>query len=297
MAISPGHKFGQLIGEVLEMAIEPILSEFARKHGLYLDKKGPRPARGGQKVCWTDLNGNKHDLDFVLERGGTPDKFGTPVAFIEAAWRRYTKHSRNKAQEIQGAILPLFQTHERCHPFTGAFLAGVFTAGALKQLKSLGFAVAYFPYETVVQAFAKVQIDASFDESTADGEFDKKFKRWDALQPSNQTKVAKELARLNAGEIEAFIEDLHNTVQRRIQSVRIFPLHGSLVEWTNVHDAISFIQAYNEECGGSIPIVRYEVEIIYVNGDRIWGEFAAKNAAIDFLNSAYGAVPSETQNT
>jgi hypothetical protein len=108
MAISPGHKFGQLIGEVLEMAIEPILSEFAKQQGLFLDKKGPRPVRDGQKVCWTDLNGNKHDLDFVLERGGTPDRFGVPVAFIEAAWRRYTKHSRNKAQEIQGAILPLF---------------------------------------------------------------------------------------------------------------------------------------------------------------------------------------------
>ena len=108
MAISPGHKFGQLIGEVLEQAIEPILCEFAKKQGLYLDKKGPRPARVGQKVCWTDLNGNKHDLDFVIEREGSRDRVGVPVAFIEAAWRRYTKHSRNKAQEIQGAILPLF---------------------------------------------------------------------------------------------------------------------------------------------------------------------------------------------
>jgi hypothetical protein len=291
MALSPGHKFGQLIGEVLEMTIEPILSEFAKAHGLFLDKKGLRPARAGRKVCWTDLNGNKHDLDFVLERGGTPKQFGLPVAFIEAAWRRYTKHSRNKAQEIQGAISPLFQTHERCHPFKGAVLAGVFTKGALTQLKSLGFAVAYFPYETVVKAFAKVRIDASFDETTSDEEFEDKFRRWNALKPSAQAKVAKELALLNAGEIETFVKVLRNTVLRTIQSVRIFPLHGSVVECANVHDAIGFIQSYSETGGGPIPLVRYEVAIIYLNGDKICGEFAAKDTAIDFLNSAYSPSP------
>jgi hypothetical protein len=292
MAFSPGHKFGQLIGEVLEMAIDPILIEFAKKNGLYLDKKGPRPARDGQKVCWIDLNGNKHDLDFVLERGGSPDKFGVPAAFIEVAWRRYTKHSRNKVQEIQGAIMPLFQTHEHCHPFTGAILAGVFTEGALKQLKSLGFTLAYFPYETVVKAFARVRIDASFDETTADTDFEDKFRRWDALTLSSQAMVSKELVRLNAGEISKFVEGLRSSVLRTIKAVRIFPLHGNAVEWANVNDAISFIQAYQEQ-GGALPIVRYEVEIIYLNGDKIWGEFAAKDAAIEFLNSAYSTVATE----
>ena len=36
MATSPAHKFGQMIGDVLEITIEPILSEFAKQHGLYL---------------------------------------------------------------------------------------------------------------------------------------------------------------------------------------------------------------------------------------------------------------------
>lgn len=64
-----------------------------------------------------------------------------------------------------------------------------------------------------------------------------------------------------------------------------------MVEWANVQDAVRFIRSYNEAASGSIPIVRYEVEIIYLNGDRIWGEFAAKDTAIDFLNSAYSASP------
>ena len=90
------------------------------------------------------MNKNSHDLDFVLERGGTPDKIGMPVAFIETAWRRYTKHSRNKAQEIQGALEPLAETYRHLAPFKGAVLAGVFTEGALTQLRSLGFTVLYF---------------------------------------------------------------------------------------------------------------------------------------------------------
>ena len=66
MAESPSHKFGQLIGEVLEAAILPLLVGFAKKHNLYLDKKGPRQARRGNKLTWKDHNGNTHDLDFVL---------------------------------------------------------------------------------------------------------------------------------------------------------------------------------------------------------------------------------------
>lgn len=108
MAESPSHKFGQIIGNLLEEVIQPFLDDFARSHNLYLDyQNNLRPARSGKKVTWKDSYGNTHDLDYVLERNGTPDTVGTPVAFIEVAWRRYTKHSRNKAQEIQGAILPL----------------------------------------------------------------------------------------------------------------------------------------------------------------------------------------------
>src|SRR4051812_33111649 len=105
MAQSPAHRFGQIIGDVLEAAVEPLLADFAKKHGLYLDKRGERSCRPGVKCTWIDLNKNSHDLDFVLERGGTADKRGIPAAFIETAWRSYTKHSRAKAQEIQGAVM------------------------------------------------------------------------------------------------------------------------------------------------------------------------------------------------
>jgi hypothetical protein len=142
MAESPSHKFGQIIGDLLERMLHAPLKAIADKHDLYLDYKHPRPARGNKvKVAWRDSKGNSHDLDYVLEHGGTEAVIGTPKGFIETAWRRYTKHSRNKAQEMQGAIIPLAETYSDYNPFLGAVLAGVFTEGSLQQLRSHGFAL------------------------------------------------------------------------------------------------------------------------------------------------------------
>lgn len=178
MAKSPAHKWGQIMGDFLEEVFANELAKFARKHKLYLDTQGARPARTGKKVSWVDSYENSHDLDFVLERNGTKNKIGEPVAFIESAWRRYTKHSRNKAQEIQGAILPLVAKNKNFAPFVGVMLAGEFTSGALNQLKSLGFQVLYFPYSLILQAFKKFGIDASTEENTTEKDFLDKINTW-----------------------------------------------------------------------------------------------------------------------
>src|SRR5580704_9137570 len=127
-----------------------------------------RPARGGKKVVWEGKYDNSHSLDFVIEAGGDEDTIGQPIAFIESAWRRYTKHSKNKAQEIQGAILPIAEKHRFCAPMLGCIFAGEYTAGALNQLKSIGFKVLYLTYDSVIEAFESVGVDARFDESTRD---------------------------------------------------------------------------------------------------------------------------------
>src|SRR5690349_21461376 len=119
MAESPAHRWGQIIGDMLEACVFPQLNAFALKHGYYLDKRGPRPARQTIDVVWVDIRGNKHKLDYVLERGGGPAHIGVPAAFIEIAWRRYTKHSKNKAQEIEAAIQPLLTKHQLSGPFFG----------------------------------------------------------------------------------------------------------------------------------------------------------------------------------
>lgn len=163
----------------------PELLRFCEDRQLYLDRHGIRAnARRGKKVTWEDKYGNFHDLDFVIEKDGSEQIRGRPVAFIEAAWRRYTKHSRAKAQEIQGAVLPIAEKHEREAPFLGVVLAGEFTRPSLEQLRSLGFQIVHLPYEDIIKAFQAVGIDARFDEATPSQQFRHCVDLIEALDPT-----------------------------------------------------------------------------------------------------------------
>ena len=280
MAKSPAHKWGQIIGEFLEETFEKELSKFAHKHKLFLDKKGERKARKGLKVSWIDSFGNAHDLDFVLERKGTKNKIGEPVAFIESAWRRYTKHSRNKAQEIQGAIMPLATTHKNHAPFIGVLLAGEFTGAAIQQLILLGFHVLYFPYETIVKGFAKFGIDAGFEENTKEEDFNNKIHKWARF--SEKEKLSKTLLRFNNINVKSFFNELEIAISRYIDSVRILALHGEAYSATNIIEAVQYIENYDVEKINA-PIAKYEIIISYNNGDKINGTFIRKEEALDFL--------------
>jgi hypothetical protein len=288
MATSPAHKFGQIIGDAVEAALIPLLEKFARKHGLFLDKHGCRPCRKGQKCSWRDLNGNVHDLDFVLERGGTPDKKGVPAAFIEVAWRRYTKHSRNKAQEIQGAIKPLAETYRNAGPFLGAILAGVFTEGALDQLRSLGFNVLHFSYDSVVSVFREFGVDAAFGEDTPDAEFAKKVKAFRRLSPKKREALAGQLLKAHAETVTRFMAALAQTVLRQVERIVILPLFGTPLEVKTVAEAIRFLQGFDEAAGDK-KIQVYEVRVEFNNGNRIEGRFMDRESAIAFLRTYHPA--------
>jgi hypothetical protein len=283
MGLSPPHRFGQIIGQVLEAAVEPMLRQTAEKHHLYLDVKGKRTARKGRKrITWLDLYGNSHDLDFVLERGGSDETNGTPVAFIEAAWRRYTKHSKNKAQEIQGAIAPVQAKYWECAPFAGVILAGEYTSEALKQLDSLGFKLLHFAYDKVVKVFGRYGIDAASDENTLDEEFARKVETWEKLSLEQHRQLAADLAKSDPSAVRAFVKSLEETLTRYIVLVRILPLHGAAQELASAEEAINFITGYRERTPVT-GFMKYEIQIRYNNDDKISAEFAAKEQAIVFL--------------
>src|ERR1700749_794913 len=126
MGESLAHRWGQILGDVFESAFHPLLAGIASESGVYMDFNGNlRTTRRGRVVKWKDEDNNWHRLDYVFEREGTETKIRMPAAFIELAWRRYTKHSKAKAQEIEGAVLPLANTYRHNHPFLGAILGGV----------------------------------------------------------------------------------------------------------------------------------------------------------------------------
>jgi hypothetical protein len=285
MAQSPAHRLGQIIGEELERAIHKPLQEIAEEFGLYLDYKHPRPARGGKrKVAWTDSRGNVHDLDYVLEEGGSEETLGRPRAFIESAWRRYTKHSRNKAQEIQGAIVPLSETYHDCHPFLGAVLAGVFTDGSLAQFRSHKFNLVYCQYDTIVQAFASEGVDVATDERTSEADLQRKVDALDRLTEAQRERIAEEIRRLHADQFGQFFYELRTCLNRTIEHVFVLTLSGLSRQLASIEDAVRFVEEHNEAAPAS-EFVRYELNIRYTNGDEIRGSFREKAKAIDFLRS------------
>ncbi|OPY72637.1 MAG: hypothetical protein A4E64_02896 [Syntrophorhabdus sp. PtaU1.Bin058] len=284
MAESPAHRFGQVIGELLETVVLPQLETFCKNQGLYLDhQKKNRPARTGKRVSWTDQYGNVHDLDFVIEREGTDHQIGSPVAFIESAWRRYTKHSRNKAQEIQGAILPLAEKYQWNNPFLGTVLAGVFTEGSLEQLRSLGFQVLYFPYESLVAAFGSEGIDIAFDESTADDVFRQTTNRIARAPKRQMDRIRSHLIAANQHVINSFFMALRQRLGRHITRIVVIPLYGRINEFATIEAALRFLDGHMIY-EGSGEFRKYEIRIEFSNGDKVEASLEAKDKVKDFLD-------------
>lgn len=285
MAESFSHKWGQIVGNIIQEFVIEIFQQFANEQGLYLDYQKKRNVRKTKKVSWQDRYGNFHDLDYVLERGGTEDTLGLPVAFIETAWRRYTKHSKNKAQEIESALLPLSETYSHLNPFLGVILAGVFTPAALTQLESKCFIILYIEYDNIIKAFASANINASFDEKTSEAEFQNKIAQWQTLPTGEINNIKNQLLNLERVKINNFINTLEQTISRRIQSVNVIILHGLSQQISNIESAIEYIQRYPQTQPISIPPLKYEIDIRYDNGSIIHAIFQSKLEAIRFLRT------------
>ena len=284
MAESPSHRFGQIVGNFLEQLLLPILLEFCDERRLYLDSHGDRVGvRVGRKVSWEDKYGNSHDLDFVIEKDGSLTAQGRPVAFIEAAWRRYTKHSRNKAQEIQGAVLPIAEKYQLEKPFLGAVLAGIFTAPSIAQLRSVGFEVVYLPYESVIAAFDAAGVDCRFNEDTSDREFASCIRKIETLTEKAQRKVIDRLFSANKAGFDAFFAALRIKLDRIVERIVVTPLFGDSMTFDTVKEAVKYIGDFKPS-NGTGKFRKYEIAVAYSNGDQMQGAFTDKDRALEFLN-------------
>lgn len=294
MARSPSHRLGQIVGDELEAALREPLEEIVKEFGLYLDYTHSRAARNGRKrVVWGDLLDNSHVLDYVIEDGGSEAVRGKPRAFIEVAWRRYTKHSKNKAQEIQGAIAPIKEAYREHCPFLGAVLAGVYTEPALNQLQSHGFNYIYCSYETLVQAFAAEQADISYNESTSTAELQRKVDALEGISQGQRDGIAAEIRDRHSDQFKRFLDILRSSLGRRIESVAVLPLSGTRHHFEAIQDAVRYISNHDTSAASS-KFVRYELTVRYSNGDRVCGTFHDGNDAIKFLDSCVNPGVAET---
>lgn len=167
---SSGHKLGQIIGDWFEQYFAlPLLSAVAGELDLFLDSRFVSRACRGNKIIWRDADGNIVDYDFVLELGGKTGVVGAPVAFIETFWRRGARHSKDKARDDSGKLLPMHDTYPTAR-FLGVIASGDFTEPARDVILSRGIDLLYVPKQKILAAFAEVGLTIDYPDSMAEAE-------------------------------------------------------------------------------------------------------------------------------
>lgn len=284
---SPAHKVGQIIGNFFEDYFSQKLKLLSTENNLYLDKKGPRPGVRGKrvKVTWKDDQGNDHDMDYVFEVNGTFQKQGEPVAFIELAWRRYTKHSKNKAGEIEASLIHLGTTYASSVSLLGAILSGEFTEGAITQLRSRDIDVLHIPFEIVSSAFAVKGIDIFYDQKAPVEIKEALLIKLDTLSSSDWQEIRNTFSKLVEKEYQLFANRFKTKVSRKIDVIIVTGLYGEMSSFKNVTKTIDFIEKDNQKPTDIPSFTRYEIIIRFTNGDKVEGKFRQKETAIKFLTT------------
>ena len=283
MANSPSHQLGEFIGDFFESSIIEYLKPIVSQKGYYLDYRHPRPARGNKKeLIGIDLNGNKHKLDIVIEEGGSEAAFGRYKAYIEMAWRRYVKHSKNKVQEIAGAILPLVETNAQERPFYAAVLAGEFTENALNQLRSEGFYVLYFNYYEICRLFDTIGLSIRWEEDTSEADIRRIANEFNSLTQVQIQQLRANFFAMYKQQLNGLTVALCNSLAATVSEVIVIPLHGTAQSLRDANAAVKYILSYDES--RNEPIFRYEIIVRYNNGDEFSMKCSDKTKAIQFLN-------------
>ena len=244
-----------------------------------------RPTLRGslKKVRWRDNQGNKHDLDFVLERGGSAEKQGSPVAFLEAAWRRYTKQTRNKVNEIEGALLPLRESHRTCR-FCGVIAAGKWSQPGLEQFRSHGIQVLHISYEDLIAAFQIKGVNLDYAEKASPPVKRALVKTLEGLSAKDFTEIAVALEAAVEEDLKNFLITLEVSVTTEVSQILIGGIFGRRAEVSSIGEAIAWIQGFDAADLSGLEFKNFETLLRFKDGREIVGRsFPNKESAIQFL--------------
>lgn len=266
---SSGHKLGQLIGDWFEeYFVFPLIKEVGAKLRLYPDNRcKKRPARG-DKILWGDEYGNQVDYDAVLELHGTETNVGIPVAFIECFWRRGSRHSKDKARDDSGKLIPMKDTYPTAR-FLGIVASGDFTEPARSLVKSRNIDLFYIPKEKVIQAFSmnglimdyldtaseteKAQIASSFGKEFT---FEKKRLVADAL-----------IDLIGRPAVSSYVDRVRAKLSAFPQEIRIIQINETQpAVFKTLEEVTAFLE--NPVFQTNNPISNYMYQITYSDGDE-----------------------------
>lgn len=242
---SSGHKFGQLIGDWFEeYFVFPLLTKVAKELQLFLDVRFlKRPIRGS-KILWKDGNGNFVDYDCVLELGGDANTIGIPVAFIESFWRRGARHSKDKARDDSGKLLPMWSTYPTAR-FLGIVAAGDFTSPARELVLSTGIDLFFIPKEKIIDAFTAHKLVIDYPDKAPEEEkarlvsdFDKQF-----TTEKKQAVAATLIDLVGAAAVGSYTDRVRARLSALPQEIRLILRHDSTpLVFSSVSEVTDFLK-------------------------------------------------------
>lgn len=264
---SAGHKLGQLIGDWHEeYFVLPLLYKVAKSLDLFVDSRFITRAIRQGKIIWKDNDGNDVDYDFVLELGGTEEKLGIPVAFIECFWRRGARHSKDKARDDSGKLVPMRETYPSAR-FLGIVAAGDFTKPARELVRSREIDLFYAPKSKIVEAFASCDLIMDYPDKSPEeikAEIVKKFEN--AFSNDKKKEVQKAIVDLlGTATINSYVDRIHAVLSALPQEIRFVLRNDSKpVIFKNVVEASDFLES--PEFNMDYPTESYVYEITYSDG-------------------------------
>ena len=264
---SSGHKLGQLVGDWFEeYFVYPLLQKVGKDLGLFVDTRFTNRAVRNGKILWEDIDGNVVDYDAVLELGGSSDQYGVPVAFFECFWRRGSRHSKDKARDDSGKLLPTRDTYPTAR-FQGIIAAGDFTTPARELVRSRQIDLFYIPKSKIVQSFLDCGLVMDYPDKLSEADKSKLVE--DFVEQFNNEKkkeVSQKLHQLiSQADIGGYVQRVSSSLSALPQEIRfVLRRDSEPVTFKSVDAASEFLKA--PEFDLDTPNDSYVYEITYSDG-------------------------------
>lgn len=273
---SAGHRLGQIVGDWYEQYFAlPLLQKIATDLGLYLDSRFIQRSCRNDKILWKDEDGNSVNYDFVMELDGTNEKLGTPVAFFETFWRRGSRHSKDKARDDSGKLLPMKSTYPTARVLS-IISAGDFTGPAREFVQSRGVELFYIPKDYIINAWKahNIIIDYS-DKSTEQQKLELVRKAENAISANQDIycAVAYTLERLNgiSGMIKSFAQKTTAKLGATPLEYRIVVSKKSDPLSFYTHADVDNFLEHDLTCP-ELPHILFSYEVVFGDGDSFLRE-------------------------
>ncbi|MEM9242807.1 MAG: hypothetical protein AAGA27_01960 [Pseudomonadota bacterium] len=281
---SSGHKLGQLVGDWFEeYFVFPLLQKIGKKLNLFVDSRFINRSVRSEKIIWNDLDGNKVDYDAVLELGGSDSTIGIPVAFIECFWRRGSRHSKDKARDDSGKLLPMRDTYPTAR-FLGIISAGDFTAPARELIRTRNIDLFYIPKAKIIQSFESCGMQMDYPDQLSEEQKYEIARSFEAKFTDTKKSQVKEMLYNAIGKtaIKGYLDKVKSTLCSLPQEIRFILRHNSKpISFESIAKANDFLCHPNFKMDS--PLETYIYEITYTDGS----EFSSEVKTIDELKNLH----------